>query len=124
MTQAVHSGGLVSEDGIIYLGEPCGFVIELEDGVKVYFSGDTAVFGDMQLIGRIYEPDVAVLPIGDHFTMGPREAATALELLGVKRCVPGHYATFPLLTGTPDELRRLASGVEIIAPEPGEAVTL
>jgi L-ascorbate metabolism protein UlaG (beta-lactamase superfamily) len=78
----------------------------------------------MQLIGRIYAPDVAVLPIGDHFTMGPREAAIALELLGVERCVPGHYATFPLLTGTPDELRRLAPGVEIIAPEPGEAVTL
>jgi L-ascorbate metabolism protein UlaG (beta-lactamase superfamily) len=124
MTQAVHSGGLVGEDGITYLGEPCGFVVEVENGLKVYFSGDTAVFGDMELIGRIYEPDVAVLPIGDHFTMGPREAAVALELLGVKRCIPGHYATFPLLTGTPDELRRLAPGVEIIAPEPGEAVTL
>ena len=124
MTQAVHSGGLVGDDGITYLGEPCGFVIELEDGLKIYFSGDTAVFGDMQLIGRIYAPDVAVLSIGDHFTMGPREAAIALELLGVKRCVPGHYATFPLLTGTPDELRRLATGVEIIAPEPGEAVSL
>jgi L-ascorbate metabolism protein UlaG (beta-lactamase superfamily) len=124
MTQAVHSGGLVGEDGITYLGEPCGFVIEVENGLKVYFSGDTAVFGDMQLIGRIYAPDVAVLAIGDHFTMGPREAAIALELLGVERCVPGHYSTFPLLTGTPDELRRLAPGVEIIAPEPGEAVTL
>jgi L-ascorbate metabolism protein UlaG (beta-lactamase superfamily) len=124
MTQALHSGGLVGEDGITYLGEPCGFVIELENGLKVYFSGDTAVFGDMQLIGRIYSPDIAVLPIGDHFTMGPREAAVALELLGVKRCIPGHYATFPLLTGTPDELRKLASGVEIVAPEPGEAVTL
>jgi L-ascorbate metabolism protein UlaG (beta-lactamase superfamily) len=124
MTQAVHSGGLVEEDGITYLGEPCGFVIEVESGLKIYFSGDTAVFGDMQLIGRIYEPDVAVLSIGDHFTMGPREAAMALELLGVKRCVPGHYATFPLLTGTPDELRRLAPDVEIMAPEPGEALRL
>jgi L-ascorbate metabolism protein UlaG (beta-lactamase superfamily) len=124
MTQAVHSGGLVGEDGITYLGEPCGFVIGLENGTKVYFSGDTAVFGDMQLIARLYRPDVAVLPIGDHFTMGPREAATALELLGVKRCVPGHYATFPLLTGTPDELRRLAPDVEVMAPEPGERITL
>ena len=124
MTQAVHSGGLLGDDTITYLGEPCGFVIELENGFKVYFSGDTAVFGDMQLIGRIYEPDVAVLAIGDHFTMGPREAAMALELLGVKRCVPGHYATFPLLTGTPDELRRLAPDVEILAPEPGEAIDL
>jgi L-ascorbate metabolism protein UlaG (beta-lactamase superfamily) len=125
MTHALHSGGLVGDGGsILYLGDPVGFVIELENGLKVYFSGDTAVFGDMQLIGRIYEPDVAVLPIGDHFTMGPREAAVALELLGVGRCVPGHYGTFGLLTGTPDELRRLAPNVEIIAPEPGEAVTL
>jgi L-ascorbate metabolism protein UlaG (beta-lactamase superfamily) len=78
----------------------------------------------MQLIGRIYEPDVAILPIGDHFTMGPREAAVALELLGVKRCVPCHYGTFPLLTGTPDELRTLAPDVEVIAPEPGETIQL
>ena len=78
----------------------------------------------MQLIGRIYEPDVAVLPIGDHFTMGPREAAVALELLGVKRCVPCHYGTFPLLTGRPGELRGLAPAVEIITPEPGETVEL
>jgi L-ascorbate metabolism protein UlaG (beta-lactamase superfamily) len=124
MTDAVHSGGLVGADGIVYLGEPAGFVVELENGTKVYFSGDTAVFGDMELLGRIYEPDVAVLPIGDHFTMGPREAAVALELLGVKRCVPGHYATFGLLTGTPEELRRLAPNVEIIAPEPGERIVL
>src|SRR6266540_903400 len=83
---------------------------------------DTCVFGDMQLIGRIYEPDVAILPIGDHFTMGPREAAVALELLGVGRCVPSHYGTFPLLHGTPDELRELAKGVEVLSPEPGETV--
>jgi L-ascorbate metabolism protein UlaG (beta-lactamase superfamily) len=78
----------------------------------------------MQLIGRIYEPDVAILPIGDYYTMGPREAAVALELLGVKRCVPCHYGTFPLLTGTPDELRKLAPDVEVIAPEPGETIQL
>ena len=90
----------------------------------IYFAGDTNVFGDMALIARIYEPDVAVLPIGDHFTMGPREAAVALELLGVKRCVPCHYGTFPLLTGTPEKLRELAPDVEIIAPEPGGSVEL
>ena len=78
----------------------------------------------MQLIGRVYEPDVVVLPIGDHYTMGPREAAVALELLDAKRCVPCHYGTFPILTGTPDELRKLAPGVEVIAPEPGETVEL
>jgi L-ascorbate metabolism protein UlaG (beta-lactamase superfamily) len=79
----------------------------------------------MSLIGRIYSPDVAVLPIGDHYTMSPREAAVAIELLGVIRCVPCHYGTFPLLTGTPDELRRLVpDGVEILSPEPGETLTL
>ena len=124
MTNAIHSGGFGGNGDPVYLGEPAGYVIEFENGTKVYMAGDTAVFSDMQLIGRIYEPDVAVLPIGDHFTMGPREAAVALELLNVRRCVPCHYATFPVLTGTPDELRRLASGVEVIAPEPGETVEL
>ena len=105
---------------LVYLGEPAGFVFEVENGTKLYFAGDTDVFGDMQLIGRLYEPDVAILPIGGHFTMGPQEAAVALELLGVTRCVPCHYGTFPLLAGTPDELRELApSGVEIVAIEPG-----
>jgi L-ascorbate metabolism protein UlaG (beta-lactamase superfamily) len=121
LTDANHSSS--ADDGT-YLGEPAGLVIELENGFTLYFAGDTNVFGDMQLIGRIYEPDVAVLPIGDHFTMGPREAAVALELLGVKRCVPCHYGTFPLLHGTPDQLRELAPGVELIAPEPGETIEL
>jgi L-ascorbate metabolism protein UlaG (beta-lactamase superfamily) len=81
------------------------------------------VFGDMQLIARLYEPDVAVLPIGDHYTMGPREAAYALGLLGTKRVIPCHYGTFPVLTGTPDELRQHVAGdVEVIALEPGETV--
>jgi len=121
MTNAHHSSS--TPDGG-YAGEPCGIVVTLEDSTSVYFAGDTCVFGDMQLIGRIYEPDLAVLPIGDHYTMGPREAAVALELLGAKRCVPCHYGTFPLLVGTPDELRKLAPGVEIITPEPGETVEL
>jgi L-ascorbate metabolism protein UlaG (beta-lactamase superfamily) len=124
MTHALHSGGFIGENDITYLGDPAGFVIRFENDLTVYFSGDTAVFSDMQLIGRLYSPDVAVLPIGDHFTMGPEQAALALELIGARRCVPGHYGTFPLLTGTPDELRRLAPGVEILAPEPGETITL
>lgn len=122
LTDANHSSS--GPDGE-YLGEPCGIVLTLEDGFRVYVSGDTNVFGDMALIRRIYAPDVAVLPIGDHFTMGPREAAVALELLGVKRCVPSHYGTFPLLTGTPEALRELApAGVEIVAPAPGETIEL
>ena len=121
LTDANHSSS--SEDGA-YLGEPAGLVLELEDGTTLYFAGDTNVFMSMQLIGRIYRPDVAILPIGDHFTMAPREAAVALELLGVERCVPCHYGTFPILTGTPDELRALAPDVDVLSPEPGETISL
>jgi L-ascorbate metabolism protein UlaG (beta-lactamase superfamily) len=141
MTRAPNKGGTVEVDGIRitltdanhsssspeggYLGEPAGLVVALEDGTAVYFAGDTNVFGDMQLIGRIYSPDVAVLPVGDHFTMGPQEAAVALELLDVKRCVPCHWGTFPLLTGTPAALRELApAGVEIVDVEPGGTIQL
>ena len=121
LTNAFHSSS--TGDGT-YAGEACGLVVEVDGGTKVYFAGDTCVFGDMQLIGRIYEPDVAVLPIGDHYTMSPREAAVALELLGTKRCVPCHYGTFPLLRGTPDELRQLAPDVEIHVSDPGVSLAL
>ena len=123
-TDAKHSSSAFDNGSFVYLGEPAGLVIELEDGKKVYFAGDTCVFGDMALIGRIYEPDLAVLPIGGHYTMDPREAAVALELLGVDRCVPCHYGTFPLLTGTPEECRKLVSDCEIVAPQPGEAIEI
>jgi L-ascorbate metabolism protein UlaG (beta-lactamase superfamily) len=120
ITDARHSSSL--SDGT-YGGEPAGVVIDL-DGTRIYHAGDTCVFGDMQLIARLYEPEVAILPIGGYFTMDPREAGVALELLGTKRCVPCHYGTFPVLAGTPDELRQHAPGVEIIAPEPGETIEL
>ncbi len=121
LTNAFHSSS--APDGT-YTGEACGIVIRLEDGKTIYFAGDTCVFTDMQLIGRLYEPDVAVLPIGDHFTMGPKEASVALELLGTKRCFPCHWGTFPMLTGTPEQLHELAPGVELLTPEPGETITL
>jgi L-ascorbate metabolism protein UlaG (beta-lactamase superfamily) len=121
LTNAFHSSSSDSGD---YLGEAAGIVVTLEDGGRVYFAGDTCVFGDMQLIGRIYSPDVAVLPIGGHFTMDPREAAVACELLGVSRVVPCHYGTFPLLSGTPDELRQNAPGVDVHALDPGQSLTL
>ena len=121
LTDANHSSS--TDDGT-YAGEPAGLVIEVENGTKLYFAGDTNVFGDMALIRRIYEPDVAILPIGDHYTMGPREAAVALDLLDVRRCVPCHYGTFPLLRGTPEQLREYAPNVEVIAPQPGETVEL
>jgi L-ascorbate metabolism protein UlaG (beta-lactamase superfamily) len=121
LVNAFHSS---ATDDLTYLGEAAGIVIELENGTKLYFAGDTCVFGDMQLIGRIYSPDVAILPIGGHFTMDPREAAVALELLGTKRCIPCHYGTFPLLAGTPAELREQAPGVEVIELQPGETTTV
>ena len=143
MTEAINKGGTVEVEGVkvtlthanhsssgfengtfVYLGESCGLVLELESGFKLYFAGDTNVFGDMALIARIYEPDLVVLPIGDHFTMGPREAAVALELLGARRFVPSHYGTFPLLTGTPEKLRELSPDARIEAPEPGGSIEL
>ena len=124
LTDAKHSSSAFEDGKFVYLGEPAGLVIELENGKKIYFAGDTCVFGDMALIGRIYKPDLAVLPIGGHYTMDPREAAVALELLGVNRCVPCHYGTFPLLAGTPDECRKLVSDCEIVAPAPGETVEI
>ena len=105
-----------------YAGEPAGVVIRAE-GTSIYFAGDTCVFGDMQLIARLYQPQVAVLPIGDHYTMGPDEAALALELLGNPRCVPGHWGTFPLLTGTPDALAKLTKA-QVDRIEPGDTVEL
>jgi len=125
LTQAQHSSSTIDEDHMVYLGEPVGLVFEVENGTKLYFAGDTNVFGDMQLIKRLYAPDVAILPIGGHYTMDPKEAAVALEFLGVKQCVPCHYGTFPILAGTPDELRQQApSGVEVIELQPGETTTV
>jgi L-ascorbate metabolism protein UlaG (beta-lactamase superfamily) len=119
LTDAKHSS---SSDEGEYLGEPCGIVIQLEDGVPVYFAGDTSMFGDMQLIRHLYEPQLAVLPIGDHFTMGPREAAIALDMLGRPRCVPCHWGTFPLLTGTPQALAALAEDVDVVEIQPGDTI--
>ena len=121
LTNAHHSSS--NNDGE-YMGEPCGIVAEVENGTKLYFAGDTCVFGDMALIRRIYEPDVAILPIGGHYTMDPREAAVALELLGTKHCIPCHYGTFPPLVGTPARLRELAPDVQVEDLEPGGSVTL
>jgi L-ascorbate metabolism protein UlaG (beta-lactamase superfamily) len=124
LTNAHHSSSTFRDGQFLYLGEPCGLVLELEDGTKVYFAGDTCVFGDMALIARIYQPNLAVLPIGDHFTMGPREAAVALELLGNPRCVPCHWGTFPVLTGTPQKLKELAPTADVVEFDPGDTIEL
>jgi L-ascorbate metabolism protein UlaG (beta-lactamase superfamily) len=122
LTHAQHSS---SDNDGNYTGEPCGLVIRA-DGKSLYIAGDTNVFGDMQtVIARLYKPDVAVLPIGDHYTMGPEEAALAVELLGVKRVVPSHWGTFPALTGTPDALQELVGGdVTVEKLSPGDTVTI
>jgi L-ascorbate metabolism protein UlaG (beta-lactamase superfamily) len=125
LTDANHSSSAFENGAPVYLGESCGVVLRLDDGPTVYFAGDTGVFGDMALIGRLYGPDIAVLPIGDHFTMGPDQAALAAELVGAPRVVPSHYGTFPILTGTPDAFRPLLpAGVQLLVPSPGEALAL
>ncbi len=125
MTPAVHSSS-VTEDGVTtYLGSAAGFVIRLEDGRALYFAGDTALFGDMRLIRELYAPDIAFLPIGDHYTMGPDAASIACDMLGVRQVVPMHYGTFPLLTGTPDRLKSLIGpkGIDVLVLKPGETAS-
>jgi L-ascorbate metabolism protein UlaG (beta-lactamase superfamily) len=122
MVPAVHSSSVEEDGHIVYLGVATGYVIRFEDGLTAYYAGDTAVFGDMRLIGEMYRPQIAFLPIGDFYTMGPEQAAKASELLGVKKIIPMHYGTFPVLTGTPGRLRELVSarGVEVLELKPGE----
>jgi L-ascorbate metabolism protein UlaG (beta-lactamase superfamily) len=125
MTHAFHSNSIEDNGQRIYGGEAGGYIVRMPGGVCLYHAGDTAVFGDMKLIGEMYQPDVACLPIGDVFTMGPREAAMAIKLLGVKHVIPMHYATFPMLTGTPEALRAESKGIvglEIQALKPGETL--
>ena len=121
MTEAVHSSS-VDDNGVVYLGEPAGFVVKLENGQSIYFAGDTALFSDMKLIGELYKPDIAFLPIGDRFTMGPDTAAMAAKWLGVRQVVPMHWGTFPLLTGTPEKLKEHLAGtsIQVLELKPGE----
>jgi len=125
MTNAFHSGGINDGDQVFYGGEPSGFVVTLEDGFAFYHAGDTCLFSDMALIAEFYRPALAFLPIGDRFTMGPREAARAVRFLStVRAVVPMHYGTFPILTGTPEalirELEAAGSTTEVLVFQPGE----
>jgi L-ascorbate metabolism protein UlaG (beta-lactamase superfamily) len=125
MTQAIHSSGIEDGGQVVYAGEPAGYVVRLPGGLVLYHAGDTGIFGDMKLMGELYAPELACLPIGDLYTMGPREAALAIRLLGVKHVIPMHYGTFPPLTGSPEELRRLTqdvAGLTIHALKPGETL--
>ena len=122
MTPAIHTSSVVENDSIVYLGNPAGFVVRMEDKRAFYFAGDTALFGDMKLIGEMHSPQIAFLPIGDHYTMGPEAAARACQFLGVRQVVPMHFGTFPLLTGTPERLQQLVEpfGVDVLLLKPGE----
>jgi L-ascorbate metabolism protein UlaG (beta-lactamase superfamily) len=125
MVSADHSCGITDGDAIVYGGDAAGFVVTLENGFRFYHAGDTNVFGDMKLIGDIYKPDVALLPIGGLYTMGPLEASHAVRLLGVKKVIPMHYGTFPPLSGRPAELKELCSnirGLEVFELEPGDTL--
>ena len=122
MVHADHSCGIQDGDELIYGGEACGYVIEFANGLKIYHAGDTNVFGDMIIIRELYAPEIAMLPIGDHYTMGPREAAYACNLLKPKYVIPMHFGTFPALIGTPNALHKLVPGIEIVEMTPGETL--
>jgi L-ascorbate metabolism protein UlaG (beta-lactamase superfamily) len=124
MTHALHSCAIRDGDQLIYGGEAAGYVLTLKDGRRAYFAGDTAVFGDMALIAELYKPELAFLPIGDYYTMGPDQAALAARLLKVKRVIPMHWGTFPALTGTPEKLAAELKGqdVEVWTLEKGKPV--
>ncbi len=122
MTNAVHSGSHLEDGRIIYLGGAAGFILHQAGMPTIYYAGDTAIFGDMKVIADIYKPEIAFLPIGDHYTMGPDTAAIAARWLGVRQVVPMHWGTFPLLTGTPEMLKAHLAGsdIEVLELQPGE----
>jgi len=127
MTHAVHSCGIQGDGNTrLYGGEAAGYVFTFENGIRVYHAGDTAVFSDMKIIADIYSPDILMLPIGGHYTMDPLQAAYAVRLMSAKVVIPMHYGTFPMLTGTPDQLRELTAdvpGLRIIDLKPGQTLT-
>ncbi len=126
MTHAIHSNSITEEDGtMLYAGEPAGYIVRLPDRRGIYCAGDTGVFSDMQLIARLYHPELAFLPIGDFYTMGPKEAALAVQMLDVRKMIPVHWGTFPVLTGRPEkvaELLRDHPSNEVWPLEPGKTV--
>ena len=125
MTHALHSSVIKDGDELVYGGEAAGYILTFKDGRKAFFAGDTTVFSDMALYAEIYQPELAFLPVGDHFTMGPHEAAHAARLLKVKTVIPMHYGTFPALTGTPKELeaKLQKDGIKVWELERGVTVS-
>jgi len=127
MTKAEHSSTYNDNGSLISLGEAVGYVLRMENGFTIYHTGDTAVTYDMLIVGDLYQPDLTILPIGDYFTMDPRQAAYALKLIRSKYAIPSHFGTFPILKGTPDQLREHAQefnlAVQVIGLKPGESVS-
>jgi L-ascorbate metabolism protein UlaG (beta-lactamase superfamily) len=123
MTHALHSCSIKDGDNLLYGGEAAGYILTLKDGRKAYFAGDTTVFSDMSLLKEIYQPELAFLPIGDFYTMGPHEAAHAARLVGAKTVIPMHYGTFPALTGRPEDLAKRVEkdGIKVWSFEKGKA---
>jgi len=122
MVHAVHSCGILDGNQIVYGGEACGYVLEFSNGVKLYHAGDTNVFSDMAIVRELYAPEICMLPVGDRFTMSPREAAYACKLLKPETVIPMHFGTFPLLTGKPNELQTLAPEVKVVELKPGQTM--
>jgi len=125
MVHAIHSSSITEADRIIYTGEAAGFVIRFNNGFTVYYAGDTGLFGDMKLIGDIYRPDLAILPIGDHYVMGPEEAAFACGLIKPKYVIPMHFGTFPVLSGTPEKFKDVMKKmpeVKIVVMKAGDTI--
>jgi L-ascorbate metabolism protein UlaG (beta-lactamase superfamily) len=123
MVEAKHSSGAQDKNGTHYVGVAAGYILSVADGPVLYHAGDTTVFTDMQLIRELYRPEVAMLPIGGHFTMGPREAALAVRFLAAQTVLPLHFGTFPPLTGTPEQLAALVdSSVEVVRWSPGDSI--
>jgi L-ascorbate metabolism protein UlaG (beta-lactamase superfamily) len=124
MVEAKHSSGIQDGEKMVYGGVPTGLVLTIDNGPVLYHAGDTTVFSDMKLIGKLYSPELGMLPIGGHYTMGPREAALAAKYLGVKTVLPIHFGTFPPLKGTPSELEKhlIGSGIEVVKIEPGNVL--
>lgn len=124
MVEARHSSGIEDNGTFIYAGEAAGFVIQVDGEPTIYHAGDTALFSDMKLIRELYAPEIACLPIGDHFTMGPKAAALAAEYVGCRKIIPVHYGTFPVLTGSPEDLRKFLNGkqIEVVDLKPGESL--
>jgi L-ascorbate metabolism protein UlaG (beta-lactamase superfamily) len=121
MTHALHTSSISDGDKMIYGGEAASYILTFKDGRRAFFAGDTAVFSEMALYAEIYHPELALLPIGDFYTMAPEEAAYAARMLKVKQVIPMHYGTFPALTGTPAQLEEKlsGSGIEVLTLTPG-----